>query len=306
MAINLVTKYLPILDGIYKKQALTAPLEVNPDNIKFTGANKIELFKMTIDGMGNYSRANGFVKGDVGNTWEEHALTQDRGRSFVVDSMDNEETMNMLFGKLVGEFFRTKVIPEMDAYRFAKLAGTSGILAATPADITPGTTDVAGLIDAAEEAQGDAEVPSEGKLLYVSELAYRALKSKITRILANENGVNTQVEVFNNMIVRRVPKGRFCTGITMLDGSTSGQLGGGYKFTATTSKPINFMIVHPSAVAAVMKHATNRLFAPNVNQTQDAWKYDYRVYHDIFVEENKVKGIYVHTASTGLAADIVG
>ena len=306
MAINLVTKYLPILDGIYKKQALTAPLEVNPDNIKFTGANKIELFKMTIDGMGNYSRANGFVHGDVGNTWEEHQLTQDRGRSFVVDSMDNEETMNMLFGKLVGEFFRTKVIPEMDAYRFAKLAGTSGILAATPADITPGTTDVAGLIDAAEEAQGDAEVPSEGKLLYVSELAYRALKSKITRILANENGVNTQVEVFNNMIVRRVPKGRFCTGITMLDGSTSGQLGGGYKFTATTSKPINFMIVHPSAVAAVMKHATNRLFAPNVNQTQDAWKYDYRVYHDIFVEENKVKGIYVHTAATGLAADIVG
>lgn len=306
MAINLVTKYLPILDGIYKKQALTAPLEVNPDNIKFTGANKIELFKMTIDGMGNYSRTSGFVPGDVGNTWEEHTLTQDRGRSFVVDTMDNEETMNMLFGKLVGEFFRTKVIPEMDAYRFAKLAGTTGILAATPADITPGTTDVAGLIDAAEEAQGDAEVPSEGKLLYVSELAYRALKSKITRILVNENNVNTQVEVFNNMIVRRVPKGRFCTGITMLDGSTSGQTGGGYKFTATTSKPINFMIVHPSAVAAVMKHATNRLFAPNVNQTQDAWKYDYRMYHDIFVEENKVKGIYVHTAATGLAADIVG
>ena len=306
MAINLVTKYLPILDAIYKKQALTAPLEVNPDNIRFIGANIIELFNMQIDGMGNYSRTNGFVSGDVGNTWTPYTLTQDRGRSFVVDTMDNEETMGMLFGKLAGEFFRTKVIPEMDAYRFAKLAATSGILSATAADITVGTTDVAGMIDEAEEAMGDEEVPTEGKLLYVSELAYRALKAKITRMLMNENGVNTEVEVFNNMVVRRVPKGRFCTGITMLDGTTSGQLGGGYKFTKTTSKPINFMIVHPSAVAAVMKHATNRLFTPDVNQDQDAWKYQYRVYHDIFVEANKVKGIYLSTASTGLAADIVG
>ncbi len=306
MAINLVTKYLPILDAIYKKQALTAPLEVNPDNIRFKEANKVELFNMAIDGMGNYSRANGFVTGAVGNTWTEYQLTQDRGREFVVDTMDNEETMNMLFGKLVGEFFRTKVIPEMDAYRFAKLAATSGILSATAADITVGTTDVAGMIDAAEEAMGDAEVPTEGKILYVSELAYRALKAKITRILVNENGVNTEVEVFNGMVVRRVPKGRFCTGITMLDGTTSGQTGGGYKFTASTSKPINFMIVHPSAVASVMKHATNRLFAPDVNQKMDAWLYQYRVYHDIFVEANKVKGIYLSAASTGLAADIVG
>jgi hypothetical protein len=182
----------------------------------------------------------------------------------------------------------------MDAYRFAKLAGTSGILAATPADITPGTTDVAGLIDAAEEAQGDAEVPSEGKLLYVSELAYRALKSKITRILANENGVNTQVEVFDNMIVRRVPKGRFCTGITMLDGSTSGQLGGGYKFTATTSKPINFMIVHPSAVMQAVKLAMPRIFSPRETQQAVAWQYDFRQYHGAWVKHQKANGIYVN------------
>lgn len=303
--INLAQKYLPILDEIYKKEALTAPLEVNPLNIKFINAQTIQLFEMTLNGMGDYSRSSGFVAGAVENTWQDHTLTQDRGRSFQVDVMDDEETINMLFGKLVAEFFRTKVIPELDAYRFATLAGTTGI-SGTAADITYGTTDPFALLDAADEQMGDDEVPREGRILYVSELFYKAIKGKVTRTLANENGVQRNVEVLDDMIVRRAPKSRFCTGITMLDGSTDGETGGGYKFTQSTSKPINFMIVHPSAVAAVTKHATSRLFAPNVNQSADAYKYDYRLYHDIFVPEQKVKGIYCHKASTGLAADITG
>ena len=70
MGINLAQKYLPILDEIYKKEALTAPLEVNPMNIKFINANTIQLFEMTLNGMGKYSRTNGFVAGAVENTWQ--------------------------------------------------------------------------------------------------------------------------------------------------------------------------------------------------------------------------------------------
>ena len=193
----------------------------------------------------------------------------------------------------------------MDAYRFAKLAGTSGV-DGTAADITVGTTDIPGLIDTAEASMGDNEVPEDGRLLFVSETAYNGLKAKITRYLANENGVNREVEVFNGMRVIRVPKGRFNTGITLYDGTTSGQTDGGYKFTASTSYPINFMIVHPSAVVQVTKHALPRIFSPLENQAANAWAFDYRIYHDIFVQANKVKGIYVHKASTALAADIVG
>ena len=57
-------------------------------------------------------------------------MTQDRGRAFIIDSMDNEETIGMSFGKLAGEFIRTKVAPEIDAYTFATLAGTDNILSA--------------------------------------------------------------------------------------------------------------------------------------------------------------------------------
>ena len=58
------------------------------------------------------------------------------------------------------------------------------------------------------------------------------------------------------------------------------------------------MVVHPSAVLPVVKHEIPRIFAPNVNQSADAWKFQLRLYHDCFVLKNKVKGIYVHKKST--------
>ena len=55
------------------------------------------------------------------------------------------------------------------------------------------------------------------------------------------------------------------------------------------------MLIAPSAVVALTKHAKLRVFSPEVNQIMDAYKFQYRVYHDLFVYENKVAGIYVHT-----------
>lgn len=171
-------------------------------------------------------------------------------------------------------------------------------ISSTAADITVGTTDVPGLIDTAEEVMNDNEVPREGRIIFISEKAYNGLKAKITRYLANENGVNREVETYNGMRIIRVPKNRFNTAITLLDGVTSGQEAGGYTVPASTSYPINFLMVHPSAVAQVVKHVIPRIFSPEVNQLADAWKVDYRIYHDNWVLDNKVKGIYLHKAST--------
>ena len=215
------------------------------------------------------------------------------------DNTLNEETLGQAFGTLVGEFIRTQVVPEIDAYRFAKLAGTSGISTATAANITVGTTDVPSLIDTAEQVMNDDEVPEEGRILFISELCYNGLKNKITRYIDNSvTGVQNIIEMYDEMRVVRVPKVRFNTAITLYDGSTSGQEAGGYIVPASTSYPINFMIVHPSAVVPAMKHVLPRIFSPDENQTADAWKFDYRCYHDIFVAANKVKGIYLHRAST--------
>lgn len=295
--IALAQKYLPLLDEVYKASSRTAILDAT--KVDILNGNTIKVFKTSMDGLGNYNRNTGFTNGDVTGTWETLTLSKDRGRAFMVDRMDNEETIGMAFGTLAGEFIRTKVAPEIDAYTFAKIAGTSGILSAN-ADITVGTTDVPGLIDTAETQMNEEEVPGEGRILFISETAYAGLRAKIVRSVQNDvTGINKEVETYNGMQIVRVPQSRFYTAITLYDGTTSSQTAGGFVGT-TGGYKINFMIVHPSAVTKVVKHVLPRIFTPNENQKADAWKFDYRIYHDTFVYDNKVKGIYMHRGSTAL------
>lgn len=293
---------MPILDEVYKASSKTSILDTANERVRFISYDTVNLYTMSLDGLGNYSRNAGFVTGSVTGGWEPYKLTQDRGRSFMVDVMDNDETMGMAFGTLAGEFIRTQVTPEIDAYRFAKYAGTSGISSGTPADITVGTTDVPSLIQEAETIMGDDEVPEEGRILFISETAYAGLKDKITRYVQNgERGIETAIDYYDGMRVIKVPKGRFNTGITLNDGLSAGETKGGFTVPASTSYPINFMIIHPSAVVQIAKHVVPRIFSPQVNQSADAWKFDYRIYHDAFVENNKVAGIYLHRAATANA-----
>lgn len=293
--IQLAEKFLPVIDEIYKKQSLTARLLGANSEITFDGTNKAHVFEVDVPGFGNYSRQNGFPVGDVESGWETYELKRDRGISLTVDAMDDEETLGMAFGKTVSEFMRTKEIPEIDAYRFAAFASATGVDGVS-ADITVGTTDVPDLIDAAEESMGDNEVPEEGRLLYVSEKCYRALKNKITRILVNENNVQRQVEIYDGMPIIRVPKSRFNTAITLYDGTDKF----GYAVTPG-GYAINFMIIHPSAVRPLVKHRVPRIWTPTENQSADAYKFDLRCYHDAFVLQNKAKGVYVHKANTANA-----
>lgn len=293
-SIALATRYLPILDEVYKAESKTALLDAANERVRFVGANSVQLYKTSLNGLGDYSRNEGFPTGSATGTWETLTLSQDRGRSFQIDVMDNDETLGMAFGTLAGEFIRTQVVPEIDAYRFATYATAAGTTVS--ADITVGTTDIPSLISNAEETMGDAEVPEEGRILFVSEKCYNALKAKITRYVQNDvRGVNTIVESYDDMRVIKVPKGRFNTAITELDGTSSGEEAGGF---TVGGYGINFMIVHPSAIIQTVKHVIPRIFSPEVNQFADAWKMDYRIYHGAWVEANKSKAIYCHKTST--------
>lgn len=295
-SIALAQKYLPMLDEVYKASAKAAILDAT--KIDIVGGNTVKVFKTSMDGLGDYSRNDGFVNGDVTGSWETMTLTKDRGRSFQIDRMDNEETLDMAFGTLAGEFIRTKVVPEVDAYTFAKMAGTTGISAGTAADISVGTSDVPTFIEEAERQMNEDEVPAEGRILFISETAYAGLKAKVDRTTLNgDGGIDRGIVTYDGMRIIRVPQTRFYTGITLKDGKTSGQEAGGFE-QATGAYAINFLIVHPSAVCKVVKHVLPRIFTPDENQKADAWKFDYRLYHDMFVYENKVKGIYLHRGAT--------
>ena len=283
-SISLVTKYQPLLDEVYKEASLTQDFETN--EVKFDGSRAIKILKLVVPDLGDYSRNSGFTVGDVTATWETWELTEDRGREFSVDAMDNEETLDMTFGKASSEFVRTKVVPEIDMYRFAKIAQKSGI-GGTTGTLSTGS-DWEAAIAGAETALDNAEAPKEGRVLYITPAGYQALKSTFaTRFNNKADMLNRSFAEFDGMKIKVVPQGRFVDKIAK-DVTTKAYS------KADDGVNINFILLHPSAVVAVAKHAKLRVFTPDVNQDMDAYKFQYRIYHDIFVYDNKVAGVYVH------------
>ncbi len=289
-SIALAQKFQPILDEIYKASSLTARMDAQTKPVDFAGANVVKVFKTDPIGLGTYSRVSGYPAGQVVGAWETMTLSIERGRAFVIDRMDDEETLGMAFGTLASEFIRTEVAPELDAYRFAKYAGTSGIQ--TVAGATLDENSILTAIDAAKLALDQNEVPREGRLLYISDACLNLLEGKVSRFLANENVVDRTVNRFDGMEVIMVPQTRFYTAVTLDAGASVDA--GGYSKTSSTGKDVNFMIIHPSSVLQVTKHAALKVFTPDDNQTSDGYLVQYRIYHDAFVYDNKVKGIYLH------------
>lgn len=287
-SIGLVSKFQPILDEVYKAASLTARMDANAKAVNFAGANVVKVFKTDPIGLGKYDRVSGYPAGQVVGSWETLTLATERGRSFVIDRMDDEETLGMAFGTLAGEFIRTKVVPELDAYRFSKYASTASINAATPATLD--ANSIVAALDAAKLELDKDEVPSEGRLLYISDTCLSYLEGKVSRFLGNETAVDKRVTKYSGMEVIMVPQTRFYKGIELDDGETVDA--GGY--SKGSGKDINFMIIHPSAVLQVAKHDSLKVFTPEQNQTTDGWLIQYRIYHDAFVYANKLNGIYLH------------
>ncbi len=290
---ELANKFMPILDEIYKRESLTSRLDAKTKPVDFGGVNEVQILKLSVVGLGNYSRTAGYPAGDVSATWETVKLLQERGRAFAIDRMDNEETLGMMFGKLSGEFIRTQVVPEVDAYRFAKWAGTSGISTTTAAALTTGDA-VLTAIDVAAETLDEDEVPSEGRLLFISSAGHRLLSAKVNRTLANESTLDRRLRVLDDMTIIPVPKGRFYTSIT-LDPGDNTNTGGFSKASGATD--INFILMHPTAVDQATKLANLKIFSPEQNQLTDAWLFQYRLYHDAWVYENRTSGIYLHKSN---------
>jgi hypothetical protein len=289
-SIDLVTRFTAILDRLYKAQSKTALMDApTEDSAAFEGTSAIKVMKTSVVGMGTYSRATGYPKGDVTISWETLTLAASRGRELSVDRMDNDETLGMAFGTLADEYYRTAVVPEVDAYRFAKYASWSGI--STVAGATLSASTVLAAIDAGVAQMDADEVPEEGRLLYVSNTVNGFLRAAITRMLGNENSADRRLQTLDGMTIIPVPQSRFQTAIDLDAGATTSA--GGFA-PAAGAKDINFMLIYPPAVLQATKLDKLKIFDPDVNQSKDAWLIQHRLYHDAWVYDNKVDGIYLH------------
>ena len=289
MSIALSKEYVPTLDEVYKLASKTTVLDSNGGLAQpGKNANEIVIPKLSMDGLGDYSRNSGYTKGDVSLVHETVKFNYDRGRKFEVDTMDNEETAEVAFGRLGAEFMRTKVAPEADAFTFATLAGTEGI-----SKVSAGATlaDGSALRTAISKMDED-EVPYENRYLFITP----TLKG-----LVDDMDTTKSKEVLGRFTqIIQVPQTRFYTAIDLYDGKTdnsdssgANEKPGGY-VKSSSAKDINFMIIHKAAVLQYNKHIAPKVITPEQNQDADAWKFGYRKYGLADVYENKVAGIYLH------------
>ena len=293
-AITLAQSFIPFVDEAYKAESKSAILDTANEFVRFTGANTVNIYNLNPVGMSNYDRDAGFVPGDATGTWQPYVLETDRGRSYQIDVLDNDETLGLSMGYLLNTVERQHIIPEVDAYRFAQYASGAAAAKVVTETLAAGAATVAS-IDAASVALDNAEVPNEGRILFVSPATSGLLKGGITRMIMNdERDVNYAIEMYNDMRVIRVPQPRFQTAITLNAPTTSSGAGG--FAPASGAAAINYMIVHPSAVLQVMKHYAARVFSPEQNIEADAWRVQPRFAHGAWVLAHKTNGIYVSHA----------
>lgn len=341
MANNLggnVTKFTRNLDKIIELESKTSFLNMNSALLgEFTGVGEIKIAKLSMDGLADYDRDNGFVAGGVSLDWETRRLEFDRGREFHIDVMDDEEHETLVSANVMGEFARTKVIPEMDAIRFARLAENAGRAAAeTYSSPEQGLNAV---LQFEEYIQDMGKTLSDVTLCLTGTMKTLLRKAQPWRIGQGE-APNGNFETFDEMRLNVVPPSRFMTAIDLMDGKSAAEATGGYKraageykqtedddivpgkayFTKSgdaysevaspakanlstyyelvgAGKAITFMGLTADAAEAIQKHQKLRYFSPDTYQGGDMHCWQYRVFHDLIVLDNKKPLIYCSHAA---------
>ena len=286
-SIALFTKYLNQVDFLYSETSKSAILDGNNAMVSMSkGCNEMKIPKITVDGLSAYSRTKGYEAGDVSVEFESKLPNYDRGIKFNIDEMDNEETEGLLLGNTLGILEKDKVAPEIDAFRFAEYAGTSGISTVEPADLATGEDVLNALVTATAQMDNDS-VEMNDRVLFITPM-----------LLISAQNVDTTkskaiMSRFSSIV--QVPQSRFYTAIDLKSKSKDNATG---YAKSVGAKNINFMIISKSAVIQFTKHIFNKPLSPDNNPDGDSWVIRYRKYGIAEVYDNKVKGIYLHKATT--------
>lgn len=285
-SISYYSKYMEMLDRVNKANSVFSDLELSGDSVKFSNENARTVYirKMTLEGLGDYNRATGYDNGDITVEFEAHTMSKDRSKKFNLDTLDSKESMTMM-AEVGAEFERVHVAPELDAYRVHKIVSLAGIDAT--ADLTYDT--VISAIRTGIQTLNESEVPKENRMLYVSPEIMQTMEDsgefyKSVNINNNNGIINTEIKGLNGMTVREVPKARFYQEYTFGTGFTP----------AVGAEVLNFMIVHRPSVLAVKKYNEIKMILNQNNADYSGTLFLYRLYHDLFIPDNKVGNIYIH------------
>lgn len=292
------------LDKQMIEGATSGWMEANAGQVKYSGGREVKIPKLSTDGLANYDRDAGYTQGGVTLEYETRAMTQDRGRKFQLDAIDVDETSFIAAAaNVTTEFQRLKVIPEVDAYRYSKLAALAAG-ASHKTDYTPATADILAKLLADITNVQDAVGESEPLVIMMSipTATILAQADKVEKILDTaqftQGGIQTKVRSIDGTPILRIPSARMKSAYTFSDGKTAGQTAGGFA-PATGAVDVNWIISSRRAPIALSKTDTMKIFDPMQNQDAQAWLIEYRKFHDLWVADNQLAAVWVNQKAAG-------
>ena len=285
MSINYVTKREKQFDQKLMQGALTNILET--PKVHWLGAKSFEIPTVSVSGYKAHTRSKGYNAGTVSNDKKVYTLGFDRDIEFFVDKADVDETNEELSAaNVTGTFITEHATPELDAYRFSKLATTAITATKFKSEDDYSEANVYSRLKSAIlpiRKYGAANI-----VIYVSSeiMDFLERSKDFTRSIATTSpqGIDTRVTSLDGVQIIEVwDDTRFKTQFEFTEGFVK----------ASGGKDINFLIVAKPAVIAKAKFNSIYLFAPGQHTEGDGYLYQNRMYHDLFVLENKKDGVYV-------------
>lgn len=272
MAINLVTRFQPYVDEAFTAGSKASMLTNHDFN--WSGAHTIKIHKVNTVPMSDYDRAGTGENasrygalGKVENTIEEMTLTKDRSFTFVIDTLDNDETDGVLSAAAaLGRQQREVIIPEVDTYVYSVMTANAGTKVTS---VTLTSNNLYDEIIQATETMDNNDVPDTGRILTVTPATYRLLKKcpdlDIDCDITAEQKAKGVVGMIDGMDVVKLPAKRLPA-----------------KF--------GFMIAHPVATVAPTKLEEYRTHnnPPGISGKL----VEGRIVYDAFVLDNKKMAIY--------------
>ena len=255
------------LDKAAVEQATSGWMEVNSNLVKYNGGSEVKIPELSMDGLADYDRQNGFVAGGVNFKYQTKTMTQDRGRSFSFDENAVDET-NFVLTASGGYVPAEDTILQKLYYDIATVQEIVG-------DNTPLVITISRMV-AAILSMSD----KLSKKLDVTDFKQGDVSFKVKSL----DGQHPLISVGSE---------RMKTEYLFKDGKTSGQEDGGFAATAS-SKNINWIITPRKAPVAVSKTDKMRIFDPETNQKARAYAMDYRKYHDIWIPDQQIKTCFTN------------
>lgn len=286
MAYNYATKYEKEISDILRQESLTGILET--PNVNWTGAKTFVQKTLSTSGYKPHTRTVGWNMGQITDDEIPYTLEFDRDIQFFVDKADVDETNEALTaGNVTAQFMREQAIPEIDAYRFSKIATKAISLSQTAAE-TVTKADIFGkLKDAFLKIR---KYGASNMVTFISSEAMDCLErsTDFNRSVSTEKIGNIETRVASVDGVRLIEvwdDDRFKTKYDFTEGFVPD----------STAKDINFMVVAKPAIIAKTKISSIYLFPAGSHTEGDGWLYQNRIYHDLFVNKLMEDGIYVST-----------